>query len=515
MANMTEAVQPGRSIGFLTLGASLHDVLTRIKGSPEIYPKIDLSFSQERPLTKQVILSLPHNGLRLRFDGPDQRLRLIEVLDFASIKLTYKGVNVTKSAEGNLIPKSSISGASGPSFRHVYQLFGITFPGEYHPPPEGDLSGIGTYILSYSGVAFTFPLRASAWSDRADFVTMMGTDAAGTAVALAVYEGKSWPEARQDLFTRKPINPRSLELAGRGIEGVPDEIEHVRIYGEGRLEMLRRSSTSFWITLNESTPQDLITELGPPDAIHKKEGESAEPYDAGEHIQSRNDAYTVGQQALSDVSGSAGSTGSHSSNVTDTYETEFDDDDSPYDPENLSSNGLFYCYFSHGFDILVSNPMVSSPSSPAIKRASSVGGNDAEDCIDDTRQTVTKVILHGNVPGSFPFNRHRRSRWTLDHIPDPSSTSTEPLTSEMSFSEIKQRLESVFRHQLPGGEVHKGMVVNRGWADSPASSAILLDDLDDLNSTNEQGLPNTQLFEFPGLVFEVLDNDYISALTVY
>jgi phagosome assembly factor 1 len=68
------------------------------------------------------------------------------------------------------------------------------------------------------------------------------------------------------------------------------------------------------------------------------------------------------------------------------------------------------------------------------------------------------------------------------------------------------------------------MVLNRGWSDSPGSSIELLGGFDDhpgqklTPSSAEdgaQGLGNTQLFGFPGLLFEVLKNGTVSCLTVY
>lgn len=75
------------------------------------------------------------------------------------------------------------------------------------------------------------------------------------------------------------------------------------------------------------------------------------------------------------------------------------------------------------------------------------------------------------------------------------------------------------------------MVLNRGWGDSPGSSCELLggweDSLggkrnDDGHGGNggggldeENGLGNTTLFGFPGLIFEVLKNGAVSGLTVF
>ncbi|KAF6223112.1 hypothetical protein HO173_013325 [Letharia columbiana] len=42
-SNPAMQVHPGRGLGFLVLGASLHDVLTRLKAQVQVYPSIDVS----------------------------------------------------------------------------------------------------------------------------------------------------------------------------------------------------------------------------------------------------------------------------------------------------------------------------------------------------------------------------------------------------------------------------------------------------------------------------------------
>src|SRR6266536_2820915 len=135
---MSAQINPGKGLGFLSqyspsesayrpanrastvLGASLHNVLTRLKAQPQTYPTLDLSYSSTESVQKPVVLSLPANGLRLRFDGPDQRLRLIEVLDFSRIQLTYKNKELVKSAQTSAQDVDPNPSPSGPNFRNVY-----------------------------------------------------------------------------------------------------------------------------------------------------------------------------------------------------------------------------------------------------------------------------------------------------------------------------------------------------------------------------------------------------------
>ncbi|KAI9706683.1 MAG: hypothetical protein M1836_003693 [Candelina mexicana] len=523
----TAQVHPNRSVGFFTLGASLHDVLTRLKAQPQTYPSIDLSYSPSEPIANPVILNLPANGFRLRFDGPDQRLRLIEVLDFTKTKLSYKNTEIVKLPPASEPSSADIAAShTGPAFRHVYnRLFGPAFPGEYIAPNGEDASLRGTYVLSYPGIAFSFPLQASAWSPSADFVSLLSSSATSSATSMAVFEGSSWSEARIDLFNSSPQNPRSLDLASRGREGGPDEIELVKVHGEGRIELIRRSSPPFWITLSETAPQDLVTELGPPDAIYRKNDRRLSIHKTRtlSGAAKRPDGISPLHEDLTDTD--------QSSTHTVTDESDNEDDSSQGAGRDNSSAECFYNYFHHGFDIFVSQPTIPSPPSPsALHSPLPEDPTATQRTISSfsTTLTATKLLLHANIPGSYPFNRYRRSRWTLEHV--PLEHDIEALTSEMPFEHIASRLKEVWKSSNSTEEEEKslqrGMVLNRDWGDSPGSSCELLGGWeesvggkrmfgDDAFSEMELGLGNTELFGFPGMVFEVLKNGAVSCLTVF
>lgn len=473
-----------------------------MKSHPQTYPAIDLAYSSSDPLRKPVVLQLPSNGLRLRFDGPDQRLRLIEVLDFSKTNLVYKNQDVLKGGKSAEHPLSS----QGPSFRHVYnRLFGPSYPGEYVPP--ADQSPYGTYVLSYPGVAFSFPLQHSAWSDQCDFVALLSSSAALPAISVAIFQGSSWPEVRGKLFTQQPQYPRSSAVVGKMRDSFADEIEEFHIFGAGKLEVVRRTSPPLHLALGETTPQDLIAEFGPPDAIYRKHDR---------RISIHRGAGVGGDPLhISPSPGDIPDTDHSSSNsVTD----DSDEEISPSnvgDPTSLPSE-CFFNYFHHGFDAFISYPTKPGPAFPAS------GLPDPSPQLSPSQLTVTKIILHGNVPGSYPFNRHRRSRWTV-HL-DQSGNG---LTSESPYDEISERLRKVWKgsYSSPGEEhsMQRPMVLNRGWGDSPESSVEFLGGWEETTAkgprggheSHDGGLGNTELFGFPGLLFEVLKNGAVSCLTVY
>ncbi|RMX84414.1 hypothetical protein D0869_04587 [Hortaea werneckii] len=524
-------VLPGHALGQLCLGASLHDVLSLIKEDKQTYPAIDLHHSQTDPLGTPVVVGLPANGVRLRFDGADQRLRLIEILDFMKIKLVYKGSELVKGTEDGLA-------AGGPAFKRVYSLFGPSYPGEYIPP-RNKRDSYGTYVLSWPGVAFNFPLQHAAWSREKDHVSLLGSHVAGAATHMALFEGKSWPEARKDLFVREPEGPRLSALANRAKDSLPEEIDFANILGDGRIELVRSTGNSpFVITLNQTTPQDLTTELGPPHAVHKREEPPGTPEPTTQHRRAASSS-----RPLSNGRSHPGSQpSSYSSTGTDTFDTDFDPGEAEDDPAERASRERFWCYFSTGLDILVGPPSEHHATSHTTTTETTPHSH----LTTSHHLVVTRVVIHGNVPGSYAFNRHRRLRWSLA-LPPSTATPKQTdhhlplLLSEHNFDTVmKPALLSSFA-QTPGysePEMAKGKVVNRTWSGSGggiggsgSESGFFLPDEeqevggeggmsggglgDGLGDGSESWLGNTKLYSFPGLVVEVLGNGAVGGLTVY
>ncbi|MCJ1375412.1 hypothetical protein MMC20_006647 [Loxospora ochrophaea] len=521
MSRPSLPVYPGKGLGFLLLGASLHEVLTRLKAQPHMYTSIHLTYSTSEPLSAPVLLTFLQNGIRLRFDGPDQRLRLIEVLDFTRASLSYKNVDLVKLPDTRNILESD-SAATGPAFRHVYhKLFGPTFPGEYIEPLPGLHDAKGTYVLSYPGLAFSFSLQDSAWSSDVDFVSLLSSSAASSAQSMAIFNGASWQEARRDLYTRPCVNPRSLALSGRVRESVPDEIELIKVYGRGEVEMLRRSSPSFLLSLNETTPQDLIAELGPPDAIYRKNDRRLSIHKTnGCDVRQKRTSYGSPPPQFDDSTDT-----DRSSTTSTTEESDIEDDIVTKDDKSLDASAeCFYNYFHHGFDVFISRPALPSPA----LGPSSESDDDPLLAYDTDHLVATKILLHANVPGSYPFNRYRRSRWMVET--EQTREENILLDSETPFSAISESLRRIWRDTPLSEDVEssldRGMVLNRGWGDSPGSSCELLGGWEGGTETSKQQLGrqitdngstfgNTELFGLPGLVFEVLKNGAVSCLTVF
>jgi hypothetical protein len=527
------------------LGASLHEILTRVKAEPQRFPKIDLIYDPKKAVDEPVTVRLPGNGIRLRFDGPEQRLRLIEVLDFTKNHITFKPAN---EKERDLVrPQNATNGqpssselTTGPTFRHIYHRFlGPTFPGEYLANAKKE--GSGWYVLSYPGVAFTFPMSHSVFSSGKDNVALMSSSGSQVAKTMCVFSGESWAKARAKLWTEVLPSIKTFAPLSKGKGSCPDEVSLVKIHGGGKLQLFRRwTENSTWITLGQTTVQELVIEFGPPDAIHRKSDQrmyihkirtashsrTRQGNGEGHNNIGNNDIHAHlsslrSQDPLTDTDQSS----AHS--ASDGYESDehaVDDDDSD-DVANISTE-CFYNYFYHGFDVLVSTPVRPSPPAPTQTPELANMPPSFEQWGSD-RLVATKVILHGNVPGSYPFNRHGRCRWEIAYLADKSDQHP-TINSETPFDDVEVSLREEWKDSLTKEERQKrqkGMVLNRGWGDSPGSSIELLGGWEESVGGRTPGVggkkfdgsedSTTTLYGFPGLAFEVLRNGFVSALTVF
>jgi hypothetical protein len=495
------------------LGASLHDILTRLKAEPQRFPHLDVVYEHTSPVKDPVILGLPDNGIRLRFDGPEQRLRLIEVLDFTKNRITYKDRDVLRPAAASGVPSENLT---GPTFRHIYKnLIGPTFPGEYVEPEHGDETGMGLYVLSYPGIAFSFPMHKSSWSPGKDVVSLLSSSASHPAVSMAIFSGDSWADARETLYTQTLEPLKAAPPFAKSRDSVPDEVSLVRIFGEGRLELLRPwSNGSLWIQLGKTTPQELVAELGPPDAIYRKNDQRMSIH------KNRPPGVNHKRPDINETRQDDSTDTDQSSAHTATDEDSEEEGEQGEAAGNVSGE-CFYNYFYRGFDILLSTRATRSPRPPSKEPIAVHTYNTTQD--DSENLVASKVILHGNVPGSYPFNRHRRCRWEIEYL---NQRGLEIINSESPFKDIEDRLQeewqSVYKDASEAKSRQRGMVLNRDWGDSPGSSVELLGGWEESaggkrtdSAEGLTGLGNTTLFGFPGLVFEVLKNGAVSGITVF
>ena len=415
--------------------------------------------------------------------------------------LTYKGSELLKPGD------NAVGHSGGPAFRQIYhRLFGPTFAGEYFAPSKRKNPEDGDYVLSYPGVAFTFTIQHKAWSPSADFVSLLSSPTTSPARSMSIFNGPSWKEAREDYLTRPCPYPRSLSLNGRIRDGDVDEVEIVKVMADRRVEISQRSHATFKLVLNETTPQDLVSQLGPPDAIYRKYDRKLSIHKHRSSSRSDHPPFYSGSPPLMD---DYSDTDRSSTNTATDYSSP--EEDTAHNRSVYTSTECFYNYFNHGFDVFVSFP----------KEPKGTSGGEEESMSNAGQLVATKLILHGNVPGSYMFNRYRRSRWKLcPHLPSMH----DGLGSETPFREVSKNLQPLWDNTYIDDAEKKAMmtpmVLNRDWGDSPTSSFEFADlktstDEAAMNDRTDPQLGTTRLFGYPGLLFEVLRNDAISCLTIY
>ena len=427
--------------------------------------------------------------------------------DFTKNHITFKDrdlVRPSKDASTPASPNPSES-STGPTFRHVYhRLLGPTYAGEFIPAAAGQDMGI--YVLSYPGVAFNFPLDSASYSPNKDVVSLLSSSSQQAATSMAIFSGDSWAEARKTLWTEILPSIKTTSALPRTKDVYPDEVSLVQLHGGGRIQLLRKWTTSSsWIILGETTPQDVVMALGPPNAIYRKNDQKMVIHTmrSASNTRARPNPADLGRMdELTDTDQSSMNTGSEDSG---------DEEAIQEDGLGNSTGECFYNYFYHGFDILFSPIKPNVSPKPPSEVSPEVQPPEIKSHTPD-RLVATKLVLHGNIPGSYEFNRHRRCRWSVSYLEDTHS--------ECPFTEIEPRMSACWANSPAhtNSADPRGMVLNRGWGDSPGSSCELLGGWEDSGARRPDASAEsstTTLYGFPGMVFEVLKNGFVNTVTVF
>ena len=323
-----------------------------------------------------------------------------------------------------------ISRHGPPSFKSIYNTFGPTSLGELLPATTSSLQM--TYILSYPGIAFKFPVPKNASkfpTDKALVKVLHKNEPPCLATSFVIFAGNSWSEARAALG--QPKLRTKIKKSKKQEKLCPedtDQLDFAEIIPNDRVLLTFQSGNTVALTYGTFTAQDAVTLLGPPSEVYTKSDTRLNIHNG----HTRSDEID---------SGSLSEGISHRRHSF---------------PNRLfiCSNSrvaseYFYNYFSYGLSLLF------SPSQT---------------------HTLQKILLHANLPASHCFHRFSRIQWILSPTGATNGASRkgdanqEVLTSEMNFDEIKTAIEKVSE---PSG---RPMIVNRGGQGSPSSSIELVSD---------------------------------------
>lgn len=133
---------PERSLGCeqweFILGMHFSQSVSIIQSQVGIIRGVQVLYSDSNPLDVDLVINLPHDGVRLIFDPVVQRLKIIEIYNMKLVKLKYCG-----------FPFNSPEVL--PSIEQIEHSFGATHPGVYDSDKQ-------VFVLNFIGLSFYFPV---------------------------------------------------------------------------------------------------------------------------------------------------------------------------------------------------------------------------------------------------------------------------------------------------------------------------------------------------------------------
>uniref|UniRef100_A0AC11EKW5 Phagosome assembly factor 1 n=1 Tax=Ovis aries TaxID=9940 RepID=A0AC11EKW5_SHEEP len=196
-------VVPERSLGNeqweFALGMPLAQAVAILQKHCRIIKNVQVLYSEQSPLSHDLILNLTQDGIKLLFDAFNQRLKVIEVYDLTKVKLKYCGVHFN-------------SQAIAPTIEQIDQSFGATHPGVYNSAEQ-------LFHLNFRGLSFSFQLDS--WTEAPKYepnfahgLASLQIPHGATVKRMYIYSGNSLQD------TKAPVMPLSCFLGNVYAESV-------------------------------------------------------------------------------------------------------------------------------------------------------------------------------------------------------------------------------------------------------------------------------------------------------
>ncbi|KAJ8710215.1 hypothetical protein PYW07_009581 [Mythimna separata] len=135
-------IVPERSLGCdaweFVLGMHFSQSVAIIQSQVGTIRGVQVLYSDQNPLSVDLVINMPQDGIRLIFDPVAQRLKVIEIYNMKLVKLRYSGMCFNS-------PEIS------PSIEQVEHCFGATHPGLYDSQRH-------LFALNFRGLSFYFPV---------------------------------------------------------------------------------------------------------------------------------------------------------------------------------------------------------------------------------------------------------------------------------------------------------------------------------------------------------------------
>ncbi|KAI7863539.1 hypothetical protein BDF14DRAFT_1843189 [Spinellus fusiger] len=484
-------ITPSKSLGPFRLGSSLWDTLQLLRDRPQFFPVVELKYSQSEPLKHDFIIALPSNGIHLRYDGSLQRLKSIECFDPSKVKLVYQSSDVSSSR-------------TIPTFLLIYKSFGPTYPGEFD--------------TSQSGLAFTFPIPLrfqSLYKSSSDLPLEFPDGTTPIASRVYLYSGSThWQQATVPPLSKviaehnASSSTKYGKLGRREVESViakptkgavlhfPTHVSPNDTTETSRTHSGTTSINSVHILLHLSTAQDILADLGKPSRLFYKEEDKMKIHSTA------NDSTIIerSKETKGDGSRSSGSGNHYSSSGNGNGRLLAISEEEDKDHFTVHPTDYFFNYFHLGIDILM----------------------------DGALHVCKKIILHGNIPGHYDFQRYKRCPFQLVFSKEEVKQSQGTDKPNTLLVDVESDLED--GDPVPAHTANADMKINVmqkriPWKTSDSvvpntSQGALLEQKKPViltrGSSEQNPFGSTHLTGYDeGIVMEVSKNGYVPTIVLY
>ncbi|KAI9486214.1 MAG: hypothetical protein EXX96DRAFT_548142 [Benjaminiella poitrasii] len=340
-----------------------------------------------------------------------------------------------------------------PTFLLIYKSFGPTYPGEFD-------SNKSIYTLKYPGLAFTFPIPT-----KHQTLYTSSTD-----LPLEFPDGTTPIASRIMLYSWQPDSPPLSKIIAESNTKLKREVENVvarptvgiTLYfpTASTDESKEVTNQTVFVGLNITTVQDLLADLGKPARIFYKEEDKMK-------------IHSVSDKPAGPLLDSSLKT-SVESNTTNAKEEE-----KSRDPSFVQPTDYFFNYFHLGIDIL----------------------------IDGALHICKKIVLHGNVPGHYDFQRYKRCPFQIIFPKDKKKKSGNPSllvdieeedNENIILANMKiQTIQDLIPWDASDTNPQKPVILTRGSSEQNPFGSTHLTGYDD------------------GIVMEVMKNGYVPTIVLF
>ncbi|XP_055547069.1 PHAF1 protein CG7083 [Wyeomyia smithii] len=289
-------VVPERSLGCdsweFILGMHFSQAVAIIQSQVGTIKGVQVLYSDTAPLSVDIIINLPLDGIRLIFDPVQQRLKAIEVFNMKLVKLKYYG-----------LPFNSPEVV--PSIEEIEHSFGATHPGVYDAAKQ-------LFALHFRGLSFYFPVDSKLQPGYAHGLGSLHFPSGASPVVskMALYSGGSIAETRPPPLPLSCYNQQLyLESAtvlrnSGGTRGL-----RLQLYTEGSPRALeaKKQCLTREIIFGDSC-QDVASNLGAPSRVFFKSEDKMKIHSPSAHrrVQSKRsdfffNYFTLGIDVLFDA----------------------------------------------------------------------------------------------------------------------------------------------------------------------------------------------------------------------